>query len=61
MEVYLPPNKQLSRKSIAIPGQDNWNYNISDAWLASQMHLAGCLVAKRKAKAEAKAEHKENS
>lgn len=50
MKVFLPPNKQLSRKTIAIPGpgQDNWSYNISDAWLASQMHLAGCLVAKRK-------------
>lgn len=55
MEVYLPPNKQLSSKSIAIPGQDNWNYNISDAWLASQMHLAGCLVAKRKAKEDVEA------
>lgn len=55
MEVYLPPNKQLSRKTRAIPGQDNWHYNISDAWLASQMHLAGCLVAKRKAKEDVEA------
>jgi acyl-CoA thioesterase YciA len=55
MEVYLPPNKQLSWKTIAIPGQDNWSYNISDAWLASQMHLAGCLIAKRKAKEDVEA------
>lgn len=55
MEVYLPPNKQLSRIITAIPGQENWDHNISDAWLASQMHLAGRFVATHKANEDVEA------
>jgi len=49
METYLPPNRQLSRTIMALPGKEEWDQSSSDAWLASQMHMAGCLVARHKA------------
>jgi acyl-CoA thioesterase YciA len=50
METYLPPNRLLSTRAIAMPADTNQNGDIFGGWLVAQMDLAGANVAAVRAK-----------
>lgn len=50
METYLPPNRQLSVKAIAMAAQTTTHENTYGGWLVAQMYLAGSNVATKKAR-----------
>ena len=50
METYLPPNRLLSTRAIAMPADTNPSGDIFGGWLVAQMDLAGGNVAAVKAK-----------
>lgn len=50
MEVYLPPNRLLSTRAIAMPADTNPSGDIFGGWLVCQMDLAGGNVASAKTK-----------
>ena len=45
METYLPPNRLLSTRAIAMPADTNPSGDIFGGWLVAQMDLAGGNVA----------------
>jgi acyl-CoA thioesterase YciA len=45
METYLPPNRLLSTRAIAMPADTNPSGDIFGGWLVCQMDLAGGNVA----------------
>lgn len=45
METYLPPNRLLSSRTVAMPADTNPNGDIFGGWLVAQMDLAGANVA----------------
>ncbi len=49
METYLPPNRQLSLKAVALSNKGTANIETHSGWLLAQMHLAGSNVAAGKA------------
>ena len=49
METYLPPNRLLSTRAIAMPSDTNPNGDIFGGWLVSQMDIAGGNIASVKA------------
>ncbi len=50
METYLPPNRLLSTRAIAMPADTNPSGDIFGGWLVAQMDLAGGNVASVKTK-----------
>jgi len=48
METYLPPNRQLSVKTIAMAAKTTAYEDTYGGWLVAQMYLAGSNVATRK-------------
>ncbi|MGV8948618.1 MAG: hotdog domain-containing protein [Candidatus Paracaedibacter sp.] len=50
METYLPPNRQLSLKAVALLNNDNAPISTHCGWLLTQMHIAGSNVAAGKAR-----------
>lgn len=50
METYLPPNRLLSTRAIAMPANTNPSGDIFGGWLVAQMDLAGGNVACAKTK-----------
>lgn len=50
METYLPPNRLLSTRAVAMPADTNPSGDIFGGWLVAQMDLAGANVASVKAK-----------
>jgi acyl-CoA thioesterase YciA len=50
IETYLPPNRQLSLKAVALLNNDNAPITTHCGWLLSQMHMAGSNVAAGKAR-----------
>jgi acyl-CoA thioesterase YciA len=50
METYLPPNRLLSTRAIAMPADTNPSGDIFGGWLVAQMDLAGGNVASVHAK-----------
>ncbi len=49
MEIYLPPNRQLSLRAVASPNKGKAAMGARSGWLLAQMHLAGQNVAADKA------------
>ncbi|MBM3633275.1 MAG: acyl-CoA thioesterase [Alphaproteobacteria bacterium] len=45
METFLPPNRLLSTRAIAMPSDTNPSGDIFGGWLVAQMDLAGGSVA----------------
>ena len=54
METYLPPNRQLSLKAIALPHNHNVSKEAYNGWVLSQMHQAGCNIAACKTSSDVK-------
>jgi acyl-CoA thioesterase YciA len=50
METYLPPNRLLSTRAIAMPADTNPSGDIFGGWLVAQMDLAGGNVASSRTK-----------
>lgn len=50
METYLPPNRQLSVKTIAMATKTTAHEDTYGGWLVAQMYLAGSNVATKKAR-----------
>jgi acyl-CoA thioesterase YciA len=50
METYLPPNRLLSIRAIAMPADTNPSGDIFGGWMVAQMDLAGSNVAAVRAK-----------
>ena len=50
METYLPPNRLLSTRAIAMPADTNPSGDIFGGWLVAQMDLAGGNVASARTK-----------
>lgn len=50
METYLPPNRQLSLKTVALLNNNNAPITTHCGWLLAQMHVAGSNVAADKAR-----------
>ena len=50
METYLPPNRQLSLKAVALLNNDNAPITTHCGLLLAQMHVAGSNVAAGKAR-----------
>lgn len=50
METYLPPNRLLSTRAIAMPADTNPSGDVFGGWLVAQMDLAGSNVASIRAK-----------
>lgn len=44
-ERYLPPNKHLAARTIAMPADTNSNGDVFGGWLVAQMDLAGGSIA----------------
>ena len=55
METYLPPNRQLSVKTMAMPANNHPNGDNFGGWLVAQMHLAGGNIASLKAQGRVEA------
>jgi acyl-CoA thioesterase YciA len=49
MDTYLPPNKFLSIRTIAMPAEANPHGDIAAGWIFSQMDLAALSVASHQA------------
>jgi acyl-CoA thioesterase YciA len=50
METYLPPNRLLSTRAVAMPADTNPNGDIFGGWLVAQMDIAGGNIASIRAK-----------
>jgi acyl-CoA thioesterase YciA len=48
METFLPANRQLALRTIAMPADTNPNGDIFGGWLVSQMDLAAGNIAKQR-------------
>ncbi|MBI1954084.1 MAG: acyl-CoA thioesterase [Proteobacteria bacterium] len=49
METYLPPNRFLAIRTIAMPADTNPHGDIFGGWLVAQMDMAGANIAAQKA------------
>jgi len=50
MDTYLPPNRLLSTRAIAMPSDTNPSGDIFGGWLIAQMDIAGGNIASIKTK-----------
>lgn len=49
METYLPPNRFLAIRAVAMPSDTNPHGDIFGGWLVAQMDMAGANIAAQKA------------